>query len=46
MNIEEIQINGFGKLEEMHLEFKNGLNLIVGENESGKSTLTEFINIT
>lgn len=43
MQFKNIQINGFGKLEEIHLDFKNGLNLIVGENESGKSTLTEFI---
>ena len=43
MQLKNIQINGFGKLEDINLNLKNGLNLIIGENESGKSTLTEFI---
>lgn len=43
MQLRNIQINGFGRLEDIDLELKDGLNLIVGDNESGKSTLTEFI---
>ena len=43
MQLKKVQINGFGKLENVKLELKDGLNLILGENESGKSTLTEFI---
>lgn len=43
MRLKDLQINGFGKLENINLELKDGLNLIVGENESGKSTITEFI---
>lgn len=43
MQLKNVQINGFGKLENVKLELKDGLNLILGENESGKSTLTEFI---
>ena len=43
MQIKNIQINGFGKIEDVNINMKNGLNLIIGENESGKSTLTEFI---
>lgn len=43
MQIKNIQINGFGRIEDANINMKNGLNLIIGENESGKSTLTEFI---
>ena len=43
MLLRNIQINGFGKLEDTNVDLKNGLNLIIGENESGKSTLMEFI---
>lgn len=43
MQLKNLQINGFGKLENVTVNLKSGLNLIVGENESGKSTITEFI---
>ena len=44
MKIEKIQINGFGKLENKNIELKDGINVILGKNESGKSTLLKFIN--
>lgn len=44
MKIEKIQINGFGKLENKDIELTNGINIIIGKNESGKSTLLKFIN--
>lgn len=43
MQLKNLQINGFGKLEDVNINLKNGLNLIIGENESGKSTFTEFV---
>ena len=43
MQFKNLQINGFGKLEDVNINLKNGLNLILGDNESGKSTFTEFI---
>ena len=43
MIIKKIQINGFGNLENKTIEFNNGLNLLYGENESGKSTIINFI---
>ena len=43
MQLKNIQINGFGKLEDVNINLDKGLNLIIGENESGKSTFTEFI---
>lgn len=44
MKIEKIQINGFGKLENKNIELTDGINIIIGKNESGKSTLLKFIN--
>ena len=43
MNIKEVQINNFGKLKDKKIEFKKGINVVFGENESGKSTLLKFI---
>lgn len=39
MKIDAIKINGFGKLKEKEMEFKDGINVVYGENEAGKSTL-------
>ncbi len=43
MRIDKVEIDGFGKLNNVSFEFTDGVNLIFGENESGKSTLCEFI---
>lgn len=43
MKIENLKINGFGKLENKEIELKSGINIIQGNNESGKSTLLKFI---
>ncbi len=43
MRIKKIKINNFGKLKNQEIEFKNGINVIYGENESGKTTLLKFI---
>lgn len=43
MIIDEIRIHNFGKLHNRVLAFKDGLNIIHGKNESGKSTLHTFI---
>lgn len=43
MKISKIQINGFGNLHDKTLEFSDGINLIHGQNEAGKSTLVYFI---
>lgn len=43
MKIESLKINGFGKLENKELNFSDGINVIQGNNESGKSTLLKFI---
>lgn len=39
MKIDKIKINGFGKIKDKEIELKDGINIIYGENESGKSTI-------
>ncbi len=43
MEILNLKINNFGKLSNKQIELKKGINIIYGENESGKSTLLKFI---
>ncbi len=43
MYIESIQITGFAGLRGFSLTLSDGLNILEGENESGKSTVAEFI---
>ena len=43
MKIEKIKINNFGKLENKEIELDDGINIIYGKNESGKTTLLKFI---
>lgn len=43
MYIKKIHIDSFGPLRDRELELSDGLNIIEGENESGKSTVAMFI---
>ena len=43
MRINKIKINSYGKLKNKEINLENNLNIIYGENESGKSTLLKFI---
>lgn len=43
MIIESITVKSFGALRDMTLDFSETVNVIEGENESGKSTLASFI---
>ncbi|SUB74723.1 ATP-binding protein [Peptoniphilus indolicus] len=43
MKIEELNLQAFGKFKNKQIELKDGINLIYGENESGKSTIFKFI---
>lgn len=43
MIIKQLQLKNFGKFHNTTLELKPGINVIYGENESGKSTLHSFI---
>lgn len=44
MKINNFKINGFGKLQNKDIELQNGINVILGENESGKSSVLKFIS--
>ena len=43
MIIEQINIINFGKLQNFTLDLTEGINIIEGSNESGKSTISAFI---
>ena len=43
MKINNLKINAFGNIAEKEINFNNKINIIYGENESGKSTLLKFI---
>lgn len=43
MNILKLKINSYGRLKDKEIKLENGINLIHGKNESGKSTLINFI---
>ena len=44
MIIKELNIVGFGKHKDKVIELSEGINVIYGENESGKSTVCAFIH--
>ncbi|HLP73892.1 MAG TPA: AAA family ATPase [Bacteroidales bacterium] len=43
MILQEIHISGFGIFHDVSNKFRNGINVIYGPNEAGKSTLLKFI---
>ena len=43
MKIKSLKINGFGKIKDKEIDLKDGINIVYGENESGKSTILKFI---
>lgn len=43
MKIKEISINGFGKFHGYHVSFSDGVQVIYGKNEAGKTTLSHFM---
>lgn len=43
MKIKNIKINNFGNLENKEINFNDKINIIYGKNESGKSTLLNYI---
>ena len=44
MIIRELYVKNFGKMNERSLSLKDGVNLITGGNESGKTTLHAFLH--
>lgn len=46
MHISKVKIQGFKCFNNFELPLNEGLNIIVGDNEAGKSTVLEAINLT
>lgn len=44
MQIRKLDLTGFGKFKNKTLELEDGINIIYGENESGKTTIHNFID--
>lgn len=44
MKIDYIKVNGYGKLTNKEINLTDNINIIQGKNETGKSTLLNFIN--
>ena len=43
MRFLELQIKGFGKFHDRSISFEDGVNVVYGKNEAGKSTIHTFI---
>ena len=43
MKLLDLHIDGFGKFHDRDLSFEDGLNVVYGKNETGKSTIHTFI---
>ena len=43
MKINKIKINSYGKLKNKQIDLKDGINIIYGKNEAGKSSILRFI---
>ncbi len=43
MKIQELKLKHFGKFTDKNIRIEDGVNILYGENESGKSTLHSFI---
>ncbi|MGN1299503.1 MAG: ATP-binding protein [Candidatus Scatovivens sp.] len=43
MKINNLKINGFGKIKNKEMNLKDGINIVYGKNEAGKSTILKFI---
>ena len=43
MKINKIKINSYGKLKNKEIDLSDGINIIYGKNEAGKSTIFKFI---
>ena len=45
MYLYELRIQGFRRFEDLRLRFKNGLNVIVGPNNAGKTAVVDALRV-
>ena len=43
LKIKQLKINSFGKLKDKEITLKDNINLLLGKNEAGKSTIIKYI---
>ena len=43
MKINSLKVNAYGNIENKNINFQDGVNIIYGKNESGKSTMLNYI---
>ena len=43
VEINKLKINAYGKIKDKEIELDKNINIISGKNESGKSTILNFI---
>lgn len=43
MELKELILKSFGKFKDRHIELSDGINIIYGANEAGKSTVSSFL---
>lgn len=43
MKLRELKLKNFGKFHDKSIQLQDGINVICGENESGKTTIHTFI---
>lgn len=46
MKINNIKINAYGNIEDKEINFKDGINIVYGINESGKTTILSYLTNT
>ena len=45
MYIKELKLKSFGKFKDKNITFQKGLNVVHGDNEAGKSTVHNFMEM-
>ena len=42
--LKDVNLSGYKSIEDVHIEFENGLNIIIGKNAAGKTNFLQFLN--
>lgn len=42
--LKDVSLSGYKSIEDVHIEFEEGLNIIIGKNAAGKTNFLQFLN--
>ena len=42
--LKDVSLSGYKSIEDVHIEFEKGLNIIIGKNAAGKTNFLQFLN--